>query len=213
MEWLLEEFIIDFVLTFCMRLFVAIDLDDPEYFSSMQEGLRKVAGAKMTFPSSYHITLKFLGEVDDAKKGKIAAALSSIKFGAFDLRCDHLGVFPSEREIRVVWAGFAGAQGAGADRAFKEGYDSVVRLQKQIDSALKPMGFDLEKTFVPHVTLCRVKSLTPEGKKNISEHLKKMKVEPLRSVVRSFSLIKSTLGREGPAYETITTVEAEERLL
>jgi len=194
-----------------MRLFVAIDLDDSDYFSSMQEGLRKVAGARMTFPSSYHITLKFLGEVDEAKKGKIETALSSIKFKGFDLRCDHINVFPSKMEVRVVWAGFAG--GNGKDAAFKEGYESVLRLQKQVDEALKQLGLEREKSFVPHVTLSRVKSLTPDGKNNLSSTLKKMKVDPCRFEIGSFSLIKSTLGREGPTHEKILTVEAQERLL
>lgn len=198
-----------------MRLFVAVDLDNTEYFSSMQESLRKAAGARMTFPSSYHITLKFIGDVEGAKKERIESALSSIKFNRFDLRCDHIGVFPSEREIRVAWAGFAGGEGGGGgkDAAFKEGYDSIVKLQNQIDESLRPLGFGLEKSFVPHVTLSRVKSLTPDGKKNLSSAIKTMKLEPCRFEIKSFSLIKSTLGREGPVYEHILTVDAQERFL
>ena len=87
-----------------MRLFVAIDFDDiKDYLINLQVKIPK--DAKMSMVKSFHLTLKFLGEVEEEKIGDIIERLNNIKFSPFYVALGKIGIFPSENYIRVVWVG------------------------------------------------------------------------------------------------------------
>jgi len=172
-----------------MRLFVAIDLDQEDYFKEIQ---KKLPEAKASFPKTFHLTLKFLGETD--KKEEIIGKLKEIKFKYFKLKTTHIGVFPSENYIRVVWLGL-------------NNNNDLKKLQQDIESALESFNFKRDFDFHPHITLARIKFL--KDKENFVKKLKEIKFDEKEFQVKEFKLIKSELTREGPFYEDIEVFEAE----
>ena len=169
-----------------MRLFIAIDFDElKEYFIELQKLLPK--NAKLSYTKTFHLTLKFLGEVQPNNADKIISVLKNIKFEHFSVFLDSIGIFPTENYIRVVWIGL-------------NPEERVLELQNKIDESLKLL-FKKEKDFKAHITLARVKY--PEDKKSFVEQLKKIKVENKKIEIKKFRLMKSTLTPKGPIYEDL----------
>lgn len=134
-----------------MRAFVAVELPEP-----VRAGIREfVDGRKATLPgwrfsppSSYHVTLRFLGEVEprfvERAGPEWLRALAEIPPVPFELR--GLGVFPSRRAPRVLWLGVEEAPPGGR-------LDAVFR---SIESVCAALGLPAEgRPFHPHVTLAR----------------------------------------------------------
>lgn len=171
-----------------MRLFIAIEIPEEvkNHLISLQEKLKEIPKdqAKLTFTKDFHLTLKFLGEVD--KPEPIIEELKNISFEPFDITLQDTGVFPDENYIRVVWVGL------------KDG-DKVKELQQKVEANLK--NFPKDKRFHPHLTLCRVKFA--KDKELFIKIVKELKVDALSFNVDHFSLIKSTLTPEGPVYEEL----------
>ena len=118
-----------------MRLFIAIDVSDE--ISDYCKELQKLIKGSLT--RSFHITLKFLGEVNNPDE--ITEKLSNIKFEEFTLKTTDIGYFPNERFIRVIWLGI-------------ENSDALLKLQESIETSLKE--FKSDHKFHPHITLARV---------------------------------------------------------
>ena len=169
-----------------MRLFIAIDFSElKDYFLELQKQLP--SNAKLSLVKSFHLTLKFLGEVQQNKVEEIISILKTIKFQQFEVHIDSVGIFPTENYIRVVWVGL-------------KPEEKVIKLQSQIDESLKEM-FRKEKGFEPHITLCRVKH--PQDKKLFVEQVRKINVGNKKIAVRGFRLVKSTLALKVPVYEDL----------
>ncbi len=169
-----------------MRLFIAIDFNDlHEYFIQLQKLLPK--NAKLSLTKTFHLTLKFLGDVQPNAVDSVIESLRNIKFEPFNVFLDTIGIFPTENYIRVVWVGL-------------NPKDKILELQKNIDESLKKL-FKKEKDFKAHITLARVKY--PDDKKVFVEQLKKIKVESKKIEVKDFRLIKSTLTPKGSIYENL----------
>ena len=167
-----------------MRLFIAIDFEElKDYFAELQSQIP--TNAKLSLAKTFHLTLKFLGEVQQDKVDGIISSLKKIKFEPFSVSLDSIGVFSSESSIRVVWIGL-------------KPEEKVIELQKKIDNSLKIL-FNEEKNFKAHITLARVRFV--EDAKPFIEELKKIKVESKKVEVKEFKLMKSTLTAEGPVYE------------
>ena len=170
-----------------MRLFIALDFEElRDYFKGLQSKIDSSL-AKVSLTNAYHITLKFLGEVEESKVDKIKEALGTVNFEQLKLTLSGIGFFPSENYIRVVWVGI------------KEN-DIVNELQKRVDVALEKM-FSRDKRFHPHITLARVKFV--KDRENFVKSLKELKVEEKKIIIDKIKLIKSVLGREGAVYETV----------
>ena len=175
-----------------MRLFIAIPL--PESILQQLKEFQAKLPDYVNKNKHIHLTLKFLGEVQPDKAEQIKEKLSQIKFGSFEFKINNVGFFPSEDYIRVVWVGTIPEE-------------DILNLQKQIDEALKPMGFSVEKDFKPHLTLARVKFL--KNKEELLEILSSFK--PLEEIIKvtEFRLIESILGKE-IEYKTLLTVPASD---
>ena len=169
-----------------MRLFIAIDFNElKDYFIELQKLLPK--NAKLSLTKTFHLTLKFLGEVQPNNADKIVDILKKIKFESFSVHLDSIGIFPTENYIRVVWVGL-------------KPKEKILELQKNIDDSSKGL-FKKEKDFKVHITLARVKY--PEDKKAFVDQLKKIKVENRKLEIKAFRLIKSILNPKGPMYEDL----------
>lgn len=169
-----------------MRLFVAIDV--PEHMEGRmveigdklpQEGLKRV--------TDFHQTLKFLGDVDEDMVPKLIEALREVEHEPFDIRVTSLKAMPSTSYISMVWF-------------LLEPEERIIDLQGKIDIALGKW-FPLEKRFKPHITLTRVKFLN--RKKEFLDALTRIDLPDLSFRVEEFHLVKSTLTKEGPVYETL----------
>lgn len=174
-----------------MRLFIAIDFNElKNYFTELQKQLPN--NTRLSLVKSFHLTLKFLGEVQPNKIDEIIGILKTIKFEPFSAYLNSIGIFPTENYIRVVWVGL-------------NPEERILELQKQIDESLKKL-FKKEKNFKAHITLCRVKY--PEDKKTFVEQVKKIKVENKKIEIKDFRLVKSTLSPKGPIYEDLEVFNA-----
>ena len=175
-----------------MRLFIAVDFNDlGDYFAELQKLLPK--NAKLSLTKTFHVTLKFLGEVQPDKAEEVIDKLKNIKFEGFSVFLDNIGIFPTENYIRVVWVGI-------------KSEEKILELQKNIDESLKRL-FKKEKDFKAHITLARVKY--PEDKKDFVDQIKNIKVESKKIEIKDFKLIKSTLSPKGQVYEELTLFNSQ----
>ncbi|MEM2192349.1 MAG: RNA 2',3'-cyclic phosphodiesterase [Candidatus Hadarchaeales archaeon] len=184
-----------------VRAFVAVKISDEVRRKLVEvQGALAKAGAeqKLVEPENLHLTLKFLGEVQQEKIRRIVEKVSEAVAGTepFDIHVAGIGAFPSIGYARVVWAGMA------------EGGEKVAEVQKKIDSALTSLGFSPERDFHPHITLSRVKFVREKAR--FVEFLKEMaKADFGVTRVDSVSLEQSTLTSKGPIYSTLAKVELQ----
>ncbi|ENN95755.1 2'-5' RNA ligase [Methanocaldococcus villosus KIN24-T80] len=170
-----------------MRLFLAIDIpkDIKNKIYEFQKSF-KIKGIKLVEKENLHITVKFLGEVDENLLNKILDLDLSIE--PIRIKLKNLGVFPNENFIRVIWVGVEG--------------DKIIDLFKDIDKKLSTLGFKKENNYIPHLTIGRVKFI--ENKKLLKDRIREFKnVEFGSFTAEKIKLYKSTLTREGPIYEII----------
>ena len=126
------------------RLFVAIDPSAPvrDALARLSHG---VPGAKWLAPEQFHLTLRFIGEVDGGMLDEIAEALGDVEAPAFTLALDGVGHFPPRGAPRVLWAGVDDGAALG-------------RLHDRIEARLRQLGVAPDRRgFAPHVTLARLK--------------------------------------------------------
>src|SRR3989344_2267283 len=126
------------------RLFIAVHASKEvsDYLLRIQKEFSKLGDFKFT--NSPHITLKFLGWVDNEKLRLINNILNEIKSSAFGLALNNLGVFPSLGSAKVLWVGVSG---------------NINTLQDQVENKLKK-DFGLEERFKAHITLARIRKIT-----------------------------------------------------
>ncbi len=134
-----------------MRLFIALDIDESirQRIAAYVDDLRRrVPGVRFVGAETYHVTLKFLGEVRDP--GPVKQALGSINSSGFPLSFSQAGFFPNEKAPRVFWAGIH------AD-------ERLPALARAIDEKLHSAGFPKEdRPFRAHLTLARSGSGSPK---------------------------------------------------
>src|SRR5512147_88377 len=183
-----------------MRTFIAIELPDTikESVSRVQERLRTAgAQAAWTRPEGIHLTLKFLGEVEEAKAASITDALAGTCRGRGPLRLEiaGAGAFPNVKAPRVLWLGLSG-----------DG-EKLAALQAAVEDAMANLGFEREdRKFSPHLTLARVKFLKPRDNwLAMIEGVRDVKLGGFEA--DHVSLMKSELRREGAVYAEIAKVE------
>ena len=170
-----------------VRCFIALDL--PETFRreivKIQNILREedLFLGKFTEPENLHLTLKFLGEIDEEKVNKVRERLKEVLFEEFSASFGEIGVF-SEKFIRIIWIHLIGAE----------------NLQKKIDEKLSGL-FEKEKRFMSHITIARVKRVKDKNK--LMEFLRGISYEKKKFRIDRFYLLKSELFPEGPVYSLI----------
>ncbi|MWV41774.1 RNA 2',3'-cyclic phosphodiesterase [Natrialba sp. INN-245] len=191
-----------------MRLFVSVDLPDDlaEPVADLQAEFADASGLNFVDPEQAHVTLKFLGEVDEdrlpALTDELEKAVDDSGVDPFTVRYGGLGVFPSLEYISVVWLGV------------DSGGEGLTRLHESIEDRTTAMGFDPEDhEFTPHVTLARMEHAG--GKELVQDVVRasedadgeefavgKTRVEEVR-------LTESTLTNDGPVYSTVESIPLE----
>jgi len=177
-----------------IRTFIAVELN-PGFAEKIRELQSRFSGFDLKFvdPELVHITLKFLGNVDESKVSSLSAALDSITCEPFEAKIGGLGVFPKPSNPRVLWLGSTGN--------FRALHDNVEKL-------LEPFKFEKDdKEFTAHATLARVKYLKKDQKTAFINTVKELKDTEIGTMcVNKVLLKKSTLTPKGPIYETLHTV-------
>ena len=175
-----------------MRAFVAIEppKDLKNKIHAFQSELKKQDILEGNWTREYHLTLKFLGDISENQLKEIEKVLADIsgKTKKFQLELKGIGAFPSKDYIRVLWLG----AGIGDE-------ESLV-LHEQIDDKLSSIGFEKEKRYENHITLCRVKKVSDKNK--LKEILAK-NISFGKFEASEIKLIKSDLTPTGPVYKTI----------
>ena len=168
-----------------MRCFLAIELSD-EIVEGLENLKRnfKIDGIKLVERENLHITVKFLGEIEEKTVEDIKSMDLSLE--PVESRIRGLGVFPNENYIRVIWVGAS----------------NLVPLFEEVDRRLEDLNFKREREYVPHITIGRVKFL--KDRKLLKERIEKYRDIDLGTLyVDSIVLMKSTLTRSGPIYEVL----------
>ena len=183
-----------------MRTFIALEIPDTvknrlEKFVHQM----KLSGGSVRWvkPQDVHLTLKFLGEVNQEQVSRISSLLDQVVsgFSNFSLHIAGTGTFPhSSPRPRVIWAGISQEPLLSA-------------LQADLEKALLKSGFPLEKrSFWPHLTLGRVKS--SQGIKPLVKNIQENAHIVFGSMpVNQIHLFKSELMPAGAEYSKIHTTD------
>ena len=151
-----------------VRCFVAIEIPKPvqallnRVQTRLQSEIRKVSWTKS---GNFHLTLKFLGDVDAEAIDAVSEAVESVAAtqSAFSIEFGSIGAFPTFARPRVIWVGI------------KHGAATVSQLAKAVNLELKRLGFPMDARFHPHLTLGRLRRQT--------------NLHPLKSVLHKYDTI------------------------
>lgn len=182
-----------------MRLFTGIELGDAlrmkaaAVAAALRERVEQDApDARVTWipEERLHLTLRFIGEVDDSLGERVIGALRApLDVPPFTIGFGALGAFPPKGPPRVIWIGVA------------RGRDAVVRAESAISERLGDLGIPKEdRPYSPHVTLARVRQ--PAGLRaptlfaGLSPSLGKRSVDAI-------TLFQSRLSPKGPTYTVL----------
>ena len=168
-----------------MRLFVALSLpeDVQQRLSGLANGL---PGARWVKPENLHLTLRFLGEVDNLAAADVDDALAKIRSPGFDLSLNGIGHFGEGRKLRALWVGV-------------DAIDELMRLQEKIEQALIRLGLPPEpRKFKPHITLARFKSNPGTRLQAYLADHNLVRAGPI--AIASFELYSSFASADGPIY-------------
>lgn len=177
-----------------LRLFVAFGLP-----ASYQDRLGELAEAwrgrlrsrtSWTRPGNWHLTLKFLGDVEEQRLAEVRGALEGVAFAPITARAGGAGTFPPRGAPRVLWVGL------------EEGAAEIAALATAVDRALEPLGFAPEtRPFRPHLTLARVRRAERDPWPEMVGELARTSWAGFS--VNGFTLWRSVLGPTGPKYTAL----------
>lgn len=181
-----------------MRCFIAIDLDErvKMALSALQMELKGCnADIKWVKPENIHLTLKFLGNVDEKMLSKIEVKLGDAcnKYNGFSLEAKGMDVFPNKRHPRVLWVDITSN-------------DSLTGLQGEIEEGMASIGFEKEnRGFTPHLTIGRFRSTT--GIEALYDKIQLHRNDSFGLIdVRAVLLMESKLKPSGAEYIRIAEV-------
>ncbi|HTY89974.1 MAG TPA: RNA 2',3'-cyclic phosphodiesterase [Methanocella sp.] len=176
-----------------IRAFISAGLT-PQIREKIGEAERDfdMEGVRLVEPSLIHVTLKFLGNIEESRVDGIEAALKKVTVKPFRAKMRSLGGFPNPRSPRVIWVGAEG---------------DFVELNKQVEALMEEVGFPREGRFQSHVTIGRVKFSTPEQKQKLPALFQKYKYFDAGDMtVDTIHLMKSTLSPKGPRYDVLKEI-------
>lgn len=177
-----------------MRSFIAVPTirEIQNKIAAIQaELISSAADVKWESSDKFHITLKFLGEVETSTLEIISATVMDIihRFPPLEICYESLGVFPNFNNPRIVWMGARKNQ-------------NISNLQAQVEDACEQCGIPKEeRAFHPHITLGRVK-----GSRNIvrlTEAIKSCNFDPMETTCSEIVLMKSDIRPSGSLYTKV----------
>jgi len=175
-----------------VRLFVGLKV--PQLYQERLHHLcYGIEGARWVEPQNFHITLRFIGDVDEDIAENALNALDLVHGEPFALKLNGLGTFG--RPPRALWVGV---------QDLSRG--SLVALQANVESAMVRTGLKPEgRKYTPHMTLARFKNVPELHLANFIESHGALALEPID--VEGFTLFQSHLTHTGAQYEIIKEFE------
>lgn len=171
-----------------LRLFTGIALPEVlcERLALMQGGIPE---ARWVSKENLHITLSFIGNVDEDTAEEAHDVLSALTAHAFSLRLQGVGNFAQGKHPQLLWAGV-------------EKSEVLFRLQEKMQNALRAAGVPVEnRKYTPHVTLARFRSPDVE---RLAEFLHEHAgFESEEFSVDEFILYRSHQTKNGSSYEVL----------
>jgi RNA 2',3'-cyclic 3'-phosphodiesterase len=165
------------------RLFTGLEVpEDVAFRLSMLRG--GIPGAKWIEPADYHLTLSFIGNVDEGSASDLAEELASVEGPGFTVRLAELGSFGGEKPRSIV--------------ALAAPSSELLSLQSNNNRALRRVGVELERRkFTPHVTIARVKGSSASA---VAAFLGERSILPMEFVARRFVLYSARTSQGGGPY-------------
>lgn len=182
-----------------IRAFIAFELPERIISSirNVQDGIKNY-GFKVRWvrPENIHLTLKFLGDIEEADTEVVGGTISeAVKgYGPISLAAKGIGVFPGIKRPRVIWVGLTGQM------------ESLIDLHESLDENLETIGFPREnRPFKGHLTLGRAKgNIDPKRLFDAMEEFKGFESETF--VANQIILFKSELKPSGAVYTKLRSV-------
>lgn len=182
-----------------IRVFISIE--PPEAIKINMERLQRElltsgADVKWERPGKFHLTIKFLGLIEEENLTRILGLIeqAALIHPPFGLTYAGIGCFPNLSLPRVIWIGCQDNDGG------------LQRLRMSIDRILFPEGFMEDKeAFHPHVTLGRSKGT--QRLKHLTPMLENLTFEPRRTTVDTIFVMRSTLKPGGSEYLTLREIQ------
>jgi len=169
-----------------MRLFIAIEI--PQEIKDNGKRILETLDDKRlrrVKEEHIHLTVSFLGEIDEKEVDGIIARLSGIAFEPFILKTKGFGFFPSNNRIRIVWFGL-------------EMNENFMQLQKDIRSL-----FAYQDKFMPHITIARARNIIIDKEEEFAKKLSAITIQEIGFTIDRFALFQSTLTPDGPIHQNL----------
>ena len=181
-----------------IRAFIAIEIDS-QAVKNISERLAqlkpRLPDIRWIPPANFHLTLEFLGAVEETKIDPIYAALERElhPFPRFTINAKGLGVFPDVKRPRILWVGLEGKE--------------LIALALRVETALEPLGFAAEKREPkPHLTIGRWRHFDGSSRKLAAELENWKNHEFGASTVAEVVFFQSVLKPEGAVYHRLKAV-------
>jgi RNA 2',3'-cyclic 3'-phosphodiesterase len=180
------------------RIFCAIELPSEvraraaEHIATLRHSEPRVR-ASWERIEKLHVTLKFLGEIEQGRVEALtrAAIRATTSAQGFDISIEGAGAFPARGLPRVLWLGVVDPSGG------------LARLQSRFEDECAIEGFAREeRPFHPHLTIARLR--TPEGARRLAELHQQAGFEAARFAAVELTLVRSELGPGGSRYRAIS---------
>jgi len=187
-----------------VRTFIAVDF--PPF---MLERIAEITGFFKTLTSekdlkwvetkNLHLTIKFLGEIDEQKAVQVKRTLpDALKDQhSFEIEISGLGMYPNRNKPRVIWLGITGA-------------DPLADIYDVMNSKLAKLEIQPEhRPFSPHLTIARIRKNTDyTTAQQIGKVLSKYQVDPLGTVtIAQVHFYQSVLTPSGPIYTRLHSID------
>ena len=184
-----------------IRCFVAIEIPDliQNLLTTVQDALRpKIGKASWVRHGNFHLTLKFIGDIEKQRVPKIGAALQRVAatHAPFPVEIGGIGTFPNLTRPRVLWIGL------------KHGASAVSTLAETVNNGLVKLEYPADTRFHPHLTLARLKNHI--DLKPFTDSFKQYEILDRGSfTVNEIALIRSEMHPTGVVYTPLKTCQLE----
>ena len=178
-----------------MRIFIAVELPasiKAEVWAFQEALVHTSASIRWTRPESLHLTLKFLGEIEEARLSEIMNVVQRVAAShrQMTLCLTGIGVFPHLRNPRIFWVGLGGD------------IEKYASLAEEIDLSLSEWGFPREeRSYNPHLTIGRFKS--PLGASELMSQARHQPLPFLSFRVTEVTVMRSVLNPRAAVYSPI----------
>ncbi|MDX1930031.1 MAG: RNA 2',3'-cyclic phosphodiesterase [Pirellulaceae bacterium] len=181
------------------RTFIAVEIGSPArevILRLIKQLAGELHGVRWTQPDQLHLTLKFIGDIDNRELPEICSQMRAACSGieAFSASLKGVGAFPKNKPPRVLWVGF------------QDGAEPLKLINQRLETSLTGLGIPTEgRAYVPHLTLGRINRGADQ--EQIAARLAHdVDTEFASFDISDVHLIASIRERNRMIYETIDTV-------